>query len=102
MPVPSPITADELEAAIVRVLALAAEPKWLRVREAARLYALGEKRIVALIQAGAVRGYKSAEDGRGTWFVSTASLDQWHRAQADNFQAVARGLQEKIQRCLAK
>ncbi|MBI5843699.1 MAG: hypothetical protein HZB23_03415 [Deltaproteobacteria bacterium] len=102
MPALVPITTADLEAAIVRVLALAAEPKWLRVREAARLYSLGEKRIVALIQAGAVRGYKSAEDGRGTWFVNTESLDQWHRMQADNFQAVARGLQEKIKRRLAK
>lgn len=75
-------------------------PLWTTAPVASKLFGLGEKRIVALIQSGEVLGYKAEKDidKREAWYVSTESLCAWHNGHASKFQAAVNSAVEKAKR----
>ena len=56
--------------------------RWLRLREAARYSAIGEKRLVALADAGTVRGFQDPDSGRHDWVFDRVSIDEYRLGQA--------------------
>lgn len=73
-------------------------PIWTTAGRAAPLFGLGEKRLVALIQAGDVVGYQAApgDDARRSWYVDTRSLDAYHKLRSDEFQQEVGRIADKV------
>lgn len=58
------------------------EPRWLKLNTAAAYTAIGKKRLVAMAEAGAVRGFKDPDSQRGDWIFDRLSLDAYREGQA--------------------
>ncbi len=56
-------------------------PRWLKLRDAALYSALGEKRLVALAEAGTLMGFQDPDSGRGDWVFDRCSLDAYREGQ---------------------
>lgn len=73
------------------------QPRWLRLKDAARYSALGEKRLVSLAKEGLIREYQDRTSRRGIkgaasrngeivgeWIFDRLSLDEYRLAQAED------------------
>ena len=56
------------------------QPRWIKLREAARYTSLGEKQLKELAKSVAITGGPDTESGRGDWIFDRVSLDAYRAA----------------------
>lgn len=82
----------------------AAVPVWTTAARAASIFGIGERKIVALIQCGVVKGYqaKAEDDKRRPWMVDTRSLDGYHQSRAIEYQGEVERIAANVKRKLSR
>ena len=64
-------------------------PRWLKIKEAARYSAIGKDRLKQLAGDGIIVGFNDPDSGRGDWIFDRYSLDQYREDQAGNLERKA-------------
>ena len=62
-------------------------PRWLKIKDAARYAAIGQKKLIKLAQCGLVRGFKDPDHGGKHWIFDRLSLDSYRESQASQLTA---------------
>jgi hypothetical protein len=57
-------------------------PRWLKLREAARYSAIGQKKLIKLAQQGVVSGFQDPDHGRKHWIFDRLTIDSFRESQA--------------------
>ena len=68
------------------------EPRWLKLKDASKWSAIGQKRLVQLALDGVVTGFKDPDSGRSEWIFDRYSIDDYRLGQADPHQDKAKVL----------
>jgi hypothetical protein len=69
------------------------EPRWLKLKDASKWSAIGQKRLVQLALDGVIRGFKDPESGRSEWIFDRYSIDLYRMNQADPLKEEVKALQ---------
>ena len=73
------------------------QPRWLKLKEAARYSAIGKQRLIRLAEAGQIRGFRDPDSGRGDWIFDRGSIDAYREAQCSG-----QGIRNKALELLGK
>ena len=57
------------------------DPRWLKLKDAARYSAIGRHRLMNLAAGGKIIGFKDSENGRNDWVFDRNSLDEYRLSQ---------------------
>lgn len=68
------------------------EPRWLKLKDASKWSAIGQKRLVQLAMDGVIRGFQDPDSGRSEWIFDRYSIDDYRLNQADPAQDKAKVL----------
>ena len=57
-------------------------PRWLKLKDAARYAAMGQKRLIQLAKDGVIVGFSDPDHGNHHWIFDRYSIDGYREAQA--------------------
>ncbi|GAB6143503.1 hypothetical protein [Desulfocicer niacini] len=59
-----------------------AQPRWLKIKNAAQYSAYGQKKLMELALDGKIIGYQDPDNGRGDWIFDKQSIDEYRLSHA--------------------
>ena len=57
------------------------QPRWLKLKQAAKYSSIGEKRLVVLATQGRIKGCQDPDSGRNDWIFDRLSIDAYRERQ---------------------
>jgi len=57
------------------------QPRWLKLKQAAKYSSIGEKRLISLAVQGRIKGFQDPDSGRNEWIFDRLSIDAYRERQ---------------------
>ena len=79
---------------------ISAQPRWLKLRQAALYSSIGQKKLKSLAEKGEIVGYPDPETEKGVWVFDRLSIDKYRMKPWRKKEVISDELFKRIDRFL--